>query len=79
MAMTQDERVALKLQVLGGAEAAKAWNAALEALHVYARASDCPLGHDVAVWFRERQHAYQEAMSDAIRRAAVGSAQVEEG
>lgn len=78
MALSEQEMREIKHQALGGEPAAEAWNNALNALHAYAQASKCPPGTDVILWFHQRMHAYQDAMSAAFRAgrgdAAVGSA-----
>jgi hypothetical protein len=49
------------VETLGGEQVAVKAQAALEALHAYAQASDAMAGASVVAWFAERHDAAQEA------------------
>lgn len=42
-------------------EALALWREAISALHAFAKASGCPLGYDVAVWFVEETKRFDQA------------------
>lgn len=69
MRLTPEEMDAIKLEALGGAQAAADYNAALNALHKFAHSSGCPAGANVTIWFSARSQAYQTAMSEAIAKS----------
>ena len=56
----------VKLEALGGPQAAEDFNAALNALHKFAVSSKCPPGDDVILWFDTKAAAYRDAMTAAI-------------
>jgi hypothetical protein len=63
--LSEAEMLAVKHAALGGDVATRRWNDALNALHAFAQASDCPPLMDVVAWFGERAEAYREAMRAA--------------
>lgn len=44
-----------------GADAARKWHEAFDALRRFAQADGCPLGADIFAWFCERSAAFQDA------------------
>lgn len=65
--MSEPDLQAIKERVLGGEEAARRWNVALDALHLYAHASGALAGRDVIAWFDQKTNEYREAMATAGR------------
>lgn len=63
--LSSGEMNAVKMAQLGGYRAATLWNDAVNALHAYAQASDCPPGHDVVLWFDQRSEAYRTSLTAA--------------
>lgn len=57
------EYLAFKEEALGGAEAMRLYNAAIEAAHRFAHASKCPAGYSVLRWMVERGDGLQEGWS----------------
>lgn len=64
--MSPESMNEVKHAVLGGPDAAKKWNDALNALHAYAQASGCEPGRNVTEWFGAQSQAYQDALSAAF-------------
>jgi hypothetical protein len=61
--LDEANRAAIMRDVLGGEDGVAKWRAACEALHAYAKASGCSLGHDVTEWFTAQTERYNSALN----------------